>query len=113
MSECLSVELAQFSVGVKSVEPDSTKTDLFTRSSEVASHPLYDDTIQKMLGGINPSSTPEQIAEVILEAATDQKDQLRYPAGIALKKTYERRLEIGAEAFRQETTKWFLNLQNA
>ena len=107
-SECLSIELALFNVGVKTVSPDAAKTELFTRSSDKVSHPAYAEAMQKVLGGINPSSTPEQMAEVIYEAATDGKDQLRYPAGVTAAAIYNRRLEIGPEASRQEMAKWFL-----
>ena len=44
-------------------------------------------------------STPEQIAEVVHEAATDGKDQLRYLAGADAKATYAARREAGDEAF--------------
>ncbi len=110
-SECLSIELSPFGIGVKTVSPDATNTNLF-RSADVISHPLYEGAIQKMLGGIAASIPPEAIAEVIYGAATDDKDQLRYPAGGAAQQIYARRLEIGPEASRQETTQWFLSLQN-
>ncbi|GAA3983086.1 hypothetical protein GCM10022210_38380 [Mucilaginibacter dorajii] len=110
LSECLAIELSIFNIGVKSVSPDATKTSLFS-SADVVSHPLYDGVIQKMMSGIQPATAPEEIAEVIYEAATDGKDQLRYPAGGAARQIYARRLEIGPEASRQETTKWFQSLQ--
>lgn len=111
-SECLSIELSIFNIGVKTVAPDATKTDLFS-SADVIAHPLYNEVIQKMLGGIQQSGEPIDIADVIYEAATDGKDQLRYPAGGAAKQIYARRLEIGPEASRQETTQWFFSLQNS
>jgi len=46
-------------------------------------------------------SSPEQIAEVVYEAATDEKDQLRYVAGEDAKATYAMRLQVGDEAFRK------------
>lgn len=46
-------------------------------------------------------STPEQLAEVVYEAATDGKDQLRYVAGADANATYARRLQLGDEAFRK------------
>lgn len=110
LSECLSIELAPFNIGVKTVSPDATKTRLFS-SADLAAHPQYDAIIQKMLGGIEQSTEPADIAEVIYGAVTDAKDQLRYPAGAAVTKIYNRRLEIGPEASRKETTKWFLGLQ--
>ena len=112
-SESLSYELAMFNVGVKTVAPSGTKTDFYSRSLNTASHPFYDETMKKVFGGINPASMPEEIAEVIYEAATDDKDQLRYIAGETAKATYARRLEIGAEAFRKDIKKWFLGLLKA
>ncbi|MBO9729394.1 MAG: SDR family oxidoreductase [Chitinophaga sp.] len=109
LSECLSIELSMFGIGVKTVSPDATKTNLFT-SADVVSHPLYDDVIKKMIGRIQQTGESINIAEVIFDAATDGKDQLRYPAGGAAKQIYARRLDIGPEASRIETTKWFLNL---
>lgn len=109
LSECLSIELSMFGIGVKTVSPDATKTSLFT-SADVVSHPLYDNVIQKMIGSIQQSGEPIDIAEVIFIAATDGKDTLRYPAGGKAQQIYARRLEIGPEASRIETTKWFLGL---
>jgi hypothetical protein len=54
------------------------------------------------------ASTAEQIAEVVYEASTDGKDQIRYIAGEDAKGLYARRLEIGNEAFRKEIGKQFL-----
>ena len=45
-------------------------------------------------------STSEQIAEVVWEAATDGKDQIRYVAGEDAKALFAQRLAAGAEAFR-------------
>jgi hypothetical protein len=46
-------------------------------------------------------SSSEQIAEVVYEAATDGKDQLRYVAGEDAKGYYAQRLKVGDEAFRK------------
>lgn len=54
------------------------------------------------------ASTAEQIAEVVYEAATDGKDQVRYVAGEDAKAMYKRRLDIGNEEFRKETRKQIL-----
>ena len=51
--------------------------------------------------------TPEQIAEVVYEAATDGKDQLRYVAGLDAKATYVARLQLGDEAFRKALKQQF------
>ena len=52
-------------------------------------------------------STPAQIAEVVYEAATDGKDQLRYVAGPDARATYAVRLQVGDEAFRKALQKQF------
>jgi hypothetical protein len=46
-------------------------------------------------------STPEQVADVVYEAATDGKDQLRYIAGGEAKATYAMRLQMGTKRFTQ------------
>ena len=52
-------------------------------------------------------STPEQIAEVVYEAATDGKDQLRYVAGADAKAMSEMRVQLGDEAFRKAIAQQF------
>ena len=46
-------------------------------------------------------SSPEQIAEVIYQAATDGKDQLIYLAGDDAREWYSSRRKIGDGAFRK------------
>jgi hypothetical protein len=53
-------------------------------------------------------SSPEQIAEVVYEAATGGTNQLRYRAGADAKATYLARLELGDKQFRQATALQFL-----
>ncbi|WP_343674244.1 SDR family oxidoreductase [Chitinophaga sp.] len=101
-SECLSIELSLFNIGVKTVAPSATKTELFSHNADVNPLPFYQATEQKMLSVINPSSTPEEIADVIYEAATDNKDQLRYFAGKGSQAIYDRRMQVGAENSRRE-----------
>jgi len=52
-------------------------------------------------------SSPEQVAEVIYEAATDGKDQLRYIAGADAKAMYAMRSQRGDEAFRKAIAQQF------
>ncbi len=52
-------------------------------------------------------STPEQIAQVVCEAATDGKDRLRYVAGADAKATYAMRVQMGDEAFRKAMAQRF------
>jgi len=104
-SECLSIELSMFNVGVKTVAPSSTHTELFSHNAAVTALPFYEATEKKMVGMIKPASAPEDIARVIFEASTDGKDQLRYFAGKSAQAIYDRRQEIGAEASIKEIKK--------
>jgi NAD(P)-dependent dehydrogenase (short-subunit alcohol dehydrogenase family) len=106
-SESMAFELGQFGIGMKTVSPGGMKTDFFTRSFDVGRHPEYDALMDRVMGVITDPkqmdaySTPQQIAEVIYEAATDGKDQLRYVAGVDAQATYAARLKLGDEAFRK------------
>ena len=112
-SESMSFELARYNIGIKTVSPGGIATDFTVRSLEVAEHEAYADLLQKLLAGQNDSahqaqfSSPEAIAEVVYEAATDQKDQLRYQAGADAIALYAQRLAAGPEAFRQRVAAQF------
>ena len=105
-SESMAFELKQFGIGLKTVEPGGMKTDFFARSFDTGRHEAYDKLVDKVMSVITDPkqmetySSPAQIAEVVYEAATDGKDQLRYVAGEDAKATYAMRLQVGDEAFR-------------
>jgi len=111
----MAFELNQFGIGIKTIEPGGMKTDFFTRSLDTARHPEYDDLVDRVMGIIRDPeqmatySSPEQIALVVYEAATDGKDQLRYVAGADAKAMYEMRLQIGDEAFSKAIAQQFFN----
>jgi NAD(P)-dependent dehydrogenase (short-subunit alcohol dehydrogenase family) len=112
-SESVSFELAQFGIGVKTVAPGGIKTDFAGRSLVLARHPAYDALIDRATAVFfapertATHSTAEQIAEVVYEAATDGKDQLRYIAGADAQATHAQRLAAGAETFRRGIAKTF------
>jgi len=112
-SESIAFEMKQFGIGLKIVEPGGMKTDFFTRSFDTGRHQAYDKLVEKVMSVItDPArmetySSPAQIAEVVYEAATDGKDQLRYVAGEDAKATYAMRLQIGDEAFRKAMNQQF------
>lgn len=112
-SESMAFELNRFGIGMKTVSPGGMKTDFFTRSFDVGRHPDYDALVDKVMTVIiDPKqmetySTPDQIAEVVYEAATDGRDQLRYMAGADAKATYAARLKLGDEAFRKAIDQQF------
>jgi NAD(P)-dependent dehydrogenase (short-subunit alcohol dehydrogenase family) len=103
----MAFELGQLGIGMKIVEPGGMRTDFFTRSLDVGRHPAYDALVDKVMGAITDPkrmetySQPEQIAEVVYEAATDGRDQLRYLAGADAVATYASRRQLGDEAFRK------------
>ncbi|MCS4302817.1 short-chain dehydrogenase/reductase [Chryseobacterium pennae] len=111
-SESMAFELNTFGIDIKTVSPGGIKTDFVSRSLDSASSPAYEEIIDslysKMEGMMEAASTPEQIAEVVYEAATDGKKQLRYVAGDDANALYAQRLELGAEAFREQLGKQFL-----
>ena len=106
-SASMAFELRRFGIGMKTVAPGGMKTDFFTRSFDTGKHEAYDAFIDRVMGiitdpaQIKTHSTPEQIAEVVYEAATDGKSQLRYVAGEDAKATFAARLQMGEEAFHQ------------
>ena len=112
-SESMAFELNQFGIGIKTIEPGGMKTDFFSRSLDTARHPAYDSLVNRVMGIIidpkqmSTYSSPEQIAEIVYEAATDGKDQLLYIAGSDAKAMYEMRLQIGDEAFRKAMAQQF------
>ena len=115
-SESMAFELNQFGIGLKIVEPGGMKTDFFTRSFDTGRHQAYDKLVDKVMSVITDPkqmetySSPEQIAAVVYEAATDGKDQLRYIAGDDAKATYAMRLQVGAEAFRKAMEQQFFGM---
>ena len=106
-SESMSFELSKFGIGIKTVSPGGITTDFVSRSLVLTSHEAYTDYVNQVFAVfMNPErqtmySTAEQIAEVVYEAATDGKKQLRYVAGEDAKAMYAQRLQVGDEAFMQ------------
>jgi NAD(P)-dependent dehydrogenase (short-subunit alcohol dehydrogenase family) len=86
-SESLNFELNPFGIRVKVVEPGVIQTDFTTRSLDVLKKDgldVYDDVIKKFReawSAARNASSPELVAGVIYQAATDGTDQLRYIAG--------------------------------
>jgi NAD(P)-dependent dehydrogenase (short-subunit alcohol dehydrogenase family) len=113
-SEGLSYELSRFGIKVKTVAPGYIRTS-FGSSAVVVSAEPYNDMMNKFMsvvaGMMNPETsgqTPEEVAQTIYDAATDNNDQLLYVSGEDTKQLYERRLQIGTEASRKEMDAFFL-----
>lgn len=103
-SEGMSYELGLHNIGIKTVAPGGIKTNFAGDALDVARHDAYEEGLEKLFGLMSPDNFEpvEWIAEVVYEAATDGKDQLRYVAGEFANQLNARRLEIGAEAAVKE-----------
>lgn len=114
-SESMSYDLAQFNIGIKNVAPGGIKSN-YMNVMDVVENGEYSTLMERMMGGFNDGTLmefteAELIAEVVYEAATDEKDQLTYPAGNDAVRIYAKRLAEGSEAYRRELTS-YLNLKN-
>lgn len=101
-SESLAYEVAHFNIKVKIIAPGGIQTDFAGRSMDGGMHDAYKTLAEKVSEGyseekVSQFSTPESIAEVIFEAATDNKDQLRYIAGNDAVALYNERIQHGVE----------------
>jgi NAD(P)-dependent dehydrogenase (short-subunit alcohol dehydrogenase family) len=112
-SEGMSFELGVHNIRIKTVAPGAVATDFLGRSLEKALHPAYKELEDKLFttteSMMSQGVPPERIAEVVYEAATDDKDQVTYIATDDAKAAYARRLEIGIEASRKEIRKQILD----
>lgn len=109
-SESLWYEMQSIGVGVKTVSPGGIKTDFSGRSLDFAANPElgeYSQIINDTMAFFNNpergknGSTAEQIAEIVYEAATDGKNQLRYVAGNDARQMFAQRKAVGDQAFME------------
>ncbi|MFD2969266.1 SDR family oxidoreductase [Sphingobacterium bambusae] len=111
-TESMAFELSTFNIGIKTVAPGGIFTDFAGRSIDMNSHPDYASIEGKLWASfeemMKTASTAEQIAEVVYEAATDDKSQLRYVAGQDAQAFFNRLQEIGREANHNEVGKLFV-----
>lgn len=112
-SESMDMELRKLGIGIKTVAPGGIRTDFAGRSLDVSMHEAYKEDFAKVEAAfLDPAraenySSPEAIAEVVYEAATDNKDQLRYLAGEDAKEFYKMRQELGYTGFRDVIQQMF------
>jgi short-subunit dehydrogenase len=117
-SESIAFELRQVGLNLKIIEPGGMKTDFFTRSFDSAEHPAYADSAARVHAVVSDPhamalySTPDQVAEVVFEAATDGSTRLRYLAGEDAKATWAARQEAGDEGFMAAMAQRFFGGEN-
>ncbi|WP_116789318.1 SDR family oxidoreductase [Flavobacterium psychrotrophum] len=112
-SEGLSHELAQFGIMVKVVAPGGMQTDFAGRSLQGGMHTAYTKLVEKVSEGYSAEqianyTKPQEVAQVIFDAATDGSNQLRYIAGKDAIALYTERLKNGPEAQVQNVRAQFL-----
>lgn len=102
-SESLASELVQFGIQVKVIAPGGMQTDFAIRSMEVGQHDAYQQLTAEVSKGYSPEQLAnytkvEDVAQIVYEAATDHKNQMRYVAGNDANTLYNERIKSGAEA---------------
>lgn len=105
-TEALQYELAPLGISLRLIEPGAIRTDFAGRSmafSNDAALAEYQPLIEAAMGTygslMDAGSEPEQIAEVIFKAATDNASTLRYVAGEDAVKMLDERAVTGDDAF--------------
>lgn len=85
ITESLTFELAPLGIRVKLIEPSAIDTEFSGRSFVTADLPIapeYQPVYDAVLGGVSQDRSPATVvSDVIFEAATDETETLRYPAG--------------------------------
>lgn len=115
LSEALSYELLTLGIRVKLVEPGGVKTDFNGRSfdfSNDASLSEYQPMVQAFSAARESMDTsshqaPEEVAEVIFTAATDESARLRYVSGQGAQELLKSRYPGDEEAFLANLRKRF------
>jgi len=83
LSESLRYELKAHGVRVKLIEPAHFKSDFIDRSLQWATHSAYEPQVSNMRAWVTQSASKappaDPVAAMILKAATDRSDRLRYP----------------------------------
>lgn len=113
-SESLAYELEPFGITVKTVAPGGINTDFAGRSLDLSKHEAYEEMFAKIYTVFSDPerrasySSAEQIAEVVYEAVTDDKAQLKYIAGNDAKDLFALRNAVGQDSFHKEVKNIFL-----
>lgn len=114
LSESLQFELQPLNIKVKIVEPGVVNTDFFSRSLQITDMhtiPEYQAMYQKAEKrmDVGSGSSPQKIAAVIFQAATDTSNRLRYKAGQDAKMLTWLRKIVGENVFQWIMKKYIMN----
>jgi len=112
-NEAMNYEADQFGIRFKTIAPGAMNTDYVGRSLSYVEHDAYTPLWDKMIAGFSDGSTnvhfsePETIAEVVFQAATDGKAQLRYVAGPDAAELVKSRYQMGLEEHSKSIQKLY------
>lgn len=99
--ESLYYEMKPYNVGVKIIIPAYTVTKFKFLVNEVGEYkPIYKEQNKYLTDNYSYAAKPEEIADTVLEALTDGKDQIHYPADKQAKKLIEEYNSMGLEKFK-------------
>lgn len=81
----MSYELKDFSVNIKTIAPAYMQTN-FGSNAQMTTHSDYQEAFNQYFSTMRSDAqvkrdTPESIAEIVYQAATDKKSQIHYTAG--------------------------------
>jgi short-subunit dehydrogenase len=115
-TEGMSYELNGFGVTIKTIVPAYMQTN-FGNNAQMVSHQDYQDFFNQYITAMKADSgakrdTPESIANVVYEAATDNKKQLHYTAGNLSTTEYEWLRKEGIETVIDTMNKRFFEQEN-
>jgi len=107
----MSFELEKVGISIKTLVPSSMQTS-FLGNADMAFEPDYQADFNNYIGKLMSEASsvadkPEDIAEVVHEAVTDDKKQLHYFAGNDAIQKYERLKKEGLESVMGNTRKLF------
>ncbi|HEU4574295.1 MAG TPA: SDR family oxidoreductase [Chitinophagaceae bacterium] len=110
-TEGMSYELYGFGVNIKTIVPAYMQTN-FGSNAQMISHQDYQEIFNQYITAMRADSntkrdTPETIANVVYEAATDNKKQLHYTAGNLATTEYEWLRKDGIEVVIDTMNKRF------
>lgn len=113
-TEGLNYELAPFHIRARYVAPGGVSTDFMGRSLSTTfegnDHP-YADAVGKVIQAFGQRvanySTPEQIAQTVLRAVTDDGAQVGYVAGADAEALLAARAQLGEQGYLQMMTQRF------
>ncbi len=115
-TEGMSYELKHFGIRIKTLVPAYMQTD-FGSNAQLVSHPDYREIFDRYIATLRTDAstrrdTPEHIAEIAYQVATDPGPQLHYAAGELSTTEYEWLKKEGIEEVMSAMNKRFFGADN-